>query len=169
MKEMRRLLQEKVQRVCDIQKEKLQVLIKLIRSPKQIIQEQYLKLDYKTESLKKSMDSFKLRKLDVLEKLEIQLKNQTPNNKILMYKNQLISFSTVLQKELDKIIIGKINKTKYLEEQLNALNPVGILDRGYSITYDHKSRIIRDGTKVSKGEIIKTKLASGEIQSEVTK
>ena len=39
LKEMRRLLQEKVQRLCDIQKEKLQVLIKLIRSPKQIIQE----------------------------------------------------------------------------------------------------------------------------------
>ena len=169
LKEMRRLLQEKVQRLCDIQKEKLQVLIKLIRSPKQIIQEQYLKLDYKTESLKKSMDSFKLRKLDVLEKLDLQLKNQTPNNKILMYKNQLMSFSTILQKELDKTIIGIINKTKYLEEQLNALNPVGILDRGYSITYDHKGGIIRDGAKVSKGEIIKTKLASGEIQSEVTK
>ena len=39
LKEMRRLLQEKVQRLCDIHKEKLQVLIKLIRSPKQIIQE----------------------------------------------------------------------------------------------------------------------------------
>lgn len=169
LEEMRRLLQEKVQRVCGVYKEKLQVLIKLIRSPKQIIQEQYLKLDYKTESLKKSMDSFKLRKKEVLQKLDLQLKNQTPDNKILMYKNQLISVNTLLQKELDKTIISNINKTKYLEEQLNALNPVGILDRGYSITYDHKGGIIRDSAMVSNGDKIKTKLASGEIQSEVTK
>ena len=124
LKEMRRLLQEKVQRLCDIQKEKLQVLIKLIRSPKQIIQEQYLKLDYKTESLKKSMDSFKLRKLDVLEKLDLQLKNQTPNNKILMYKNQLISFSTVLQKELDKKFkLVTLTENRKIDRKIYGIKP----------------------------------------------
>ncbi len=57
-----------------------------------------------------------------------------------------------------------------LTEKLGALNPTAILERGYSITMKAEGgQIIKDAKQVKNKDIIKTKLAKGEITSEVKK
>ncbi|MBA2124091.1 exodeoxyribonuclease VII large subunit [bacterium Unc6] len=52
--------------------------------------------------------------------------------------------------------------------RLNALSPLSVLERGYSITFDEKSdNIIRDTKDVKKGQVIKTKILKGEFLSRV--
>jgi exodeoxyribonuclease VII large subunit len=52
--------------------------------------------------------------------------------------------------------------------KLNALSPVSILERGYSITMTLEgSKIIKDSSKASTGQRVKTRLAKGEIISQV--
>ena len=64
----------------------------------------------------------------------------------------------------------KIKKEKVATAtgRLKALSPTAILSRGYSITYAQPcGEIIKDAAGVKKGARIKTRLAKGEIVSEV--
>jgi len=56
------------------------------------------------------------------------------------------------------------------ESRLRLLGPEQVLSRGYSITMDAASgKVLRDAGKVQAGQKLKTRLASGEIFSEVKK
>jgi exodeoxyribonuclease VII large subunit len=53
--------------------------------------------------------------------------------------------------------------------RLDALNPLAVLARGYSITYrDGSDRFLRSASEISAGDRLRTRLAGGEIVSEVT-
>jgi exodeoxyribonuclease VII large subunit len=52
-------------------------------------------------------------------------------------------------------------------EQLDALSPLSVLKRGYSLTRRGDGAVVRTATDVTAGEILSTKLASGEILSRV--
>lgn len=49
--------------------------------------------------------------------------------------------------------------------QLNALSPLAVLKRGYSITRNDQGRVLKDSAEVKAGELISTRLASGEVRS----
>jgi exodeoxyribonuclease VII large subunit len=54
-----------------------------------------------------------------------------------------------------------------LSASLGSLDPAAVLDRGYSITYDASGKVLRDASKAS--GVIRTRLAKGELESEVKK
>ena len=54
-----------------------------------------------------------------------------------------------------------------LQAALATLDPKAVLARGYSITYDAAGRVLRDAALVRAGERTRTKLARGELESEV--
>jgi exodeoxyribonuclease VII large subunit len=57
---------------------------------------------------------------------------------------------------------------RQLEKRLNSLGPEQVLARGYSITTDVATgKVLRDVTHVKAGQKLKTRLAKGEISSEV--
>ncbi len=59
--------------------------------------------------------------------------------------------------------------TKRLVVQLRALNPSAVLTRGYSITRDDSGRILRGVSGLRAGQLVRTRLAEGEFESEVKK
>jgi exodeoxyribonuclease VII large subunit len=54
-----------------------------------------------------------------------------------------------------------------LGASLASLDPSAVLERGYSITYDAAGKVLRDAGKA--GSMIRTRLARGELESEVRK
>ncbi len=55
-----------------------------------------------------------------------------------------------------------------LTAQLEALSPLKVLARGYSLTYDAATgRVVRAASEVSPGRLLRTRLSSGEITSRV--
>jgi exodeoxyribonuclease VII large subunit len=52
--------------------------------------------------------------------------------------------------------------------KLNALSPLAVLTRGYSITETADGRVIRDSSNVKKGDEIDVRLANGKLRAEVT-
>jgi exodeoxyribonuclease VII large subunit len=56
-----------------------------------------------------------------------------------------------------------------LSASLLSLDPTAVLERGYSITTSADGAVLRDASKVRAGERLKTRLARGEIESEVKK
>ncbi|MBR0295352.1 MAG: exodeoxyribonuclease VII large subunit [Bacilli bacterium] len=76
-----------------------------------------------------------------------------------------------LEEELNDALANKINQLKLIikgkKEQLLALNPKGILSRGYSITLNKDGKPISSKDDVNSGDIIKTIVSDGEIKSRV--
>jgi exodeoxyribonuclease VII large subunit len=55
-----------------------------------------------------------------------------------------------------------------LQAALASLDPSGVLARGYSITYDAEGHVLRDAAQARPGSLLRTTLARGSLQSEVT-
>ena len=51
--------------------------------------------------------------------------------------------------------------------ELNALSPLGVLTRGYSITLAEDGKILRDFTDAKRGDKLKIRLANGKLNAEV--
>ena len=51
--------------------------------------------------------------------------------------------------------------------KLKAYSPYGVLDRGYSLTTASDGSVVRDATKLKKGDVLTTRLAKGTVESEV--
>lgn len=91
-----------------------------------------------------------------------------PRFLIEQYQQRIDEHIRVLSQSLFHFVEIKREKVATATGRLEALNPTAILSRGYSITYIHPDgKIIKDASRVKKGQRIKTKLAKGEIVSEV--
>jgi len=53
--------------------------------------------------------------------------------------------------------------------QLEALSPLAILSRGYSITVDKSKRLVKEAKQLKKGDVVRTQLGSGVFESTVEK
>jgi len=51
--------------------------------------------------------------------------------------------------------------------KLNALNPLAILDRGYSICFDSSQNVIKDAQQVNQGDRVSVKMAQGKLICDV--
>ena len=60
-------------------------------------------------------------------------------------------------------------KLARLQAGLSSLDPAAVLARGYSITYDQAGRVLRDARAVIPSQRLRTRLAQGELDSEVKK
>ncbi|MBB6142765.1 exodeoxyribonuclease VII large subunit [Silvibacterium bohemicum] len=59
-------------------------------------------------------------------------------------------------------------RLKSLERNLVALSPLGVLSRGYALVYDENGALLRDAAQAHPGQILKTRLARGSVESRVT-
>lgn len=75
------------------------------------------------------------------------------------------------KEDMNQVLLNKINQYKLIlngkKEQLSALNPKGILSRGYSITLDKNGKAIVSNKDINVGDEIKTILKDGEIVSRI--
>jgi exodeoxyribonuclease VII large subunit len=70
---------------------------------------------------------------------------------------------------LQSAVAEKKQSLRRLETQLRVLNPLGVLDRGYSITETADGNVVRDSADVKPGDPLKTRFAKGSVTSEVIK
>lgn len=91
-----------------------------------------------------------------------------PGFLIEQYQQRIDEYARALSQNLLHFVKIKKEKVATATGRLKALSPTAILSRGYSITYTHpEGMIIKDAARVKKGARIKTRLAKGEIVSEV--
>ena len=82
---------------------------------------------------------------------------------------QISSFSKNIDDAIRVLLQREERRLTHHRQLLGSLNPLNILKRGYSVTYTARdNRMLKDGKNLKKGDIIKTKLAEGEIQSNIT-
>lgn len=68
---------------------------------------------------------------------------------------------------MDRGIKTKAENLKVQMAKLNALSPLGVLTRGYSITQTEDGRVLRDAANTKPGDKLKIRLERGKLNAEV--
>ena len=102
-----------------------------------------------------------------LEHFKKELEYYNPVNRITTLKENLEN----LRKSLDEKInaVFKYNKQllDFKRQSLEIINPISVLERGYSIIYNDKNEIVKDIKDVNVGDSLKLKVSNGEIISDI--
>ena len=85
-----------------------------------------------------------------------------------IYENgaQKIDYSVErMARALSTMVAGFDSDMRTLDAKISLLSPYSVLERGYSITIDAQGKAVTSASAVKKGDILKTRLARGEIVS----
>ncbi|MEI8122278.1 MAG: exodeoxyribonuclease VII large subunit [bacterium] len=83
-------------------------------------------------------------------------------------QQQTDDVSVRMSHALKMVFAERIQRARSLERQLAAYNPLAVLKRGYSITFNAQGRAIRAESEIQSGELIRTRVGEGEFTSQVT-
>jgi len=137
--------------LCSIQQE--EVLEKISNLSRQL----RYKIENKINSLK-----------DKLKGLAISYGLRRPKELTRQLTQRIDEITLRIKKRMEYRTMLVKERLKKLSGKLNALSPLAILGRGYSITFSYpEGKIIKDKRTVKKGDFIKTKLRKGSLLSEV--
>ncbi|MCG9697205.1 exodeoxyribonuclease VII large subunit [Shewanella sp. Isolate11] len=101
------------------------------------------------------------------QQLHHRLAQQSPSNRLKLEQSRL----SFLTQKLNKAMQSQLNDAKtaltHAAHQLDTVSPLATLSRGYSITLDANGKVVSNHDDVGSGDLIKTKLLNGEIESKV--
>ncbi|MEP6662656.1 MAG: exodeoxyribonuclease VII large subunit [Verrucomicrobiota bacterium] len=134
--------------------------------PKRKIQEQFQWLDDLEISLLRCVKHDVRKQKELFQTLRRQLWRWRPRQ---LWQRQKENFLLTRQQFLDQThrVRRKFHdRLAHLETRLRLLSPEHVLARGYSITTDDSSgKVLRDAGKIRDGQLLKTRLADGEVES----
>ena len=82
-------------------------------------------------------------------------------------RHDLSSQSRQLETALQQSVQRRRAHVEKRQAGLQALSPVAVLERGYSITYDDSGKIVRSTESVKAGDRLQTQVSDGSIASKV--
>ena len=146
----------------------LKNLLKLIRHPGDKLRETTQQIDNYEMRIKNSLMNLILKKSKNLEQEISILKSSSPQIKMQASNNKLEIISSALRNEI-KVNLEKKKKRFSLElSTLQAVSPLSVLARGYSIISDEEGRIVRSSKNLSLNQKIKARFGEGQIIAKVT-
>lgn len=102
----------------------------------------------------------------LLANLDRRIDAGNPLTTLKHHRNYLEEYCKQLQMIIQKVLLEKKSSYRFLEGKLNALNPLSLMNKGYSINTVN-DEIITDVSSVHIDDIMITKLKNGELKSKV--
>ena len=104
-----------------------------------------------------------------LQILNSRLLNCSPQAFILHEAARLHRLEAALNTRMEQVLDQLSAQMHGLAGRLNALSPLAVLERGYSITFDSDGKILCEAQQVQAGQEIQTQLHRGRVTSRVEK
>jgi len=148
-------------------RQQLTWIAKQLKHPDRRLQEQSQNLDRLDIRLRRAMASNIASQRVELTQMQRTLLANSP--KQLLERNQirLTAGRSRLDQSLRSLLAARRSSLQTLSRSLNSVSPLSTLARGYSITLDSSSNVIRSAEAVKVGATISTRLGEGEIISTV--
>ena len=147
--------------------QKIEYLKKNIRSPLMILREQNQKIDSYELQLKQNIKMLLAENKQALSLLRSRFKERSPNKYIQQLNTKIDNIKNLIKKEIK----SSINRNTFLiqeyEKNLEILNPLSILERGYSIIQNKSGESIKSNQDVHVGETLTARLNKGFIDVKV--
>lgn len=138
------------------------------RYPQKLYEQKMEQLDKVTEQLMRGsrrLHDLKLEQAETLQKRLVrshpgQLKDQAKENNDRLHK--------LLNRTMANILAAKEKDFARVISTLEALSPLKIMDRGYSLAYTENETLIKTVSQVKADDMIKLKVSDGSIECKVT-
>jgi len=147
--------------------QKIESLKKNIRSPLMILREQNQKIDSYELQLKQNIKMLLAENKQTLSLLRSRLKERSPNKYIQQLNTKIDNIKNLIKKEIKSSINRNSVFIQEYEKNLEILNPLSILERGYSIIQNKSGKSIKSNQDVKVGETLTARLNKGFIDIEV--
>ena len=151
---------ENLNQLIDLNKSKLKDPLTMLREKSQHLDN----LDLRIRQQKKLLLSNNKNKL---ARLSDNLNNNNPKSKFDLMHDKVNSLFDSLNRGITQKIQFNNNLLGKLYKNIEILNPLSILDRGYAIVMNKKGEAIKSTKKVAKGEKLKARLSDGLMDIEV--
>ncbi len=94
---------------------------------------------------------------------------QHPREKVIAAEQQLSELSNKLSGSVNQLIETKQQRFSHIADLLNAISPLTVIARGYSITQDKNGHVIKDTGNINVGDELISRVSTGSITSVVKK
>lgn len=132
------------------------------------------------EDVKRGLDSVRTR---MKSSFEIYVRRLDEKNSLLSSRLQQLSPQNIILKNISETELKKerlehlyknyiSKKESDLSEKisrLDAMNPLGVLKRGYSVVYNNENKIVQSISELKSGDTVRIRLADGSAHVSVTK
>ena len=152
----------------DLQRTQITNLIKRIRHPGDKLREISQKIDYMETALIQNINQEISFKKNGLNLKDLSLQQNSPQNKVKEAKVYLQNASKDLLKALKLEIERKSTVLAEIVATLQAVSPLSVLSRGYSIiSTEPDGKILSSANQVEIGQTISAILSKGSIKAEI--
>ncbi|MGV8075007.1 MAG: exodeoxyribonuclease VII large subunit [Syntrophobacteraceae bacterium] len=163
------LLHALSQRIAD-SRHHLRYLEKGLVDPKRRLTDLRLLLDDRLDRLQISFDRHLERLRTLHAHLKEKLDSAQPMKSIQQHKTFLERQSKDIAMHYERILDSLRLQLQEYASQLDGLNPLAVLARGYSITYRlSDNKVIRKSTQIQPGQGVRVRLAEGSLECTVEK
>ncbi|KJR42057.1 Exodeoxyribonuclease VII large subunit [Candidatus Magnetoovum chiemensis] len=146
------------------------VLMSLSSAFASIVRASLLKHKYETDGFINAL----LGSKRIVKHQSVKLENGLEKLKLLSIKGlwsgktALVNISNSLTASTKRLLQKQDDKLNSMTGSVKLLDPANVLKRGYSITF-HKGKSLKTAQKLNNGDIIKTVLYEGEVESSILK
>lgn len=138
------------------------------RYPQKLYEQRLVQLDRLTEQLDKGSQKLFSQKLEKWNQLEKRIQRTS----FIQFIETSREKQEKLQKQLDKVMLqilsAKQKDFSHKISTLEALSPLKIMDRGYSLVYSNEDRLIKSVQQINENDYLKVKVSDGTIKCLVT-
>jgi exodeoxyribonuclease VII large subunit len=134
--------------------------------PKQLYLQKEQQLDLIVERLNKEGQRAITHKKDSFTHVKNRLVNVHPKGQI---KRSMEAYQLLLKKlnrEMSSVLTYKHSQFNETIAKLNALSPLRVMDRGYSLVY-HEQELVKSINQIDAGQMIKVQLKDGQLDCKV--
>jgi exodeoxyribonuclease VII large subunit len=149
-------------------RQQLTWIAKQLKHPDRRLQEQTQNLDRLDIRLRRAMSSNIAKQRIELTQMQRTLSANSPKQLLERNKIRLAAGRGRLDQSLRSVLASHRSSLQTLSRSLNSVSPLSTLARGYSITVDSSSKVIRSTDDVKVGATITSRLGAGEIISTVS-
>ncbi|MCF6094441.1 exodeoxyribonuclease VII large subunit [Microaerobacter geothermalis] len=139
----------------------------VFKRPKDRVEQAAQRVDQLNSRMMSALQRNLEKKRTKLVQLNLMLGKQNPRYKVGYTRKQL----EYLRKTLSKAIIADLKDKKkqlyYTLAKLDALSPLKVMQRGYSLVYNENHELVKSVQKVSPGDIVKVKMIDGQLDCQV--
>ncbi|WP_077618743.1 exodeoxyribonuclease VII large subunit [Bacillus sinesaloumensis] len=137
------------------------------RFPRNLYDQKQQQLDRMVDRLEREGALTLARKQEKFQKLKLGLLHNHPNEKLIQAKQKNDMHTKMLVKEFSQLLKQKQFVFSSTLSKLEALSPLKIMDRGYSLVYDEDKHLVKSVAQVEQGKRIKVELTDGQLDCEV--
>ena len=138
-----------------------------VADPRRLIGDRKLSLDRLRQRLEDRAALDRDARRETLRKLRDRLQHQHPRERLHRLRLEVNRLEDRLRALAQRALAARHHRFQGLAGRLDALSPLRVLARGYSVTFDERGHVVTRSGQVAAGERLRVRLHEGELAAEV--